>query len=151
MEAFTVRPYYSEKGIEIYCGDCREILPGLEPVDLLFTSPPYGYQRDYTAKIDDWNALVPSIMGKVRAATDAQVFVNLGLIYREGSIVPYWNALLESARFYCWKIFGWYVWDKGFGAPGDWQVDWPLRMSLSSTLTVNRSSQTKQSDAYNLG
>ncbi len=35
-------PYYEHKGITIYHGDCRDILPGLEPVDLVFTSPPYG-------------------------------------------------------------------------------------------------------------
>ena len=30
-------PYYSENGITIYHGDCREILPHLEPVDLVLT------------------------------------------------------------------------------------------------------------------
>ena len=34
-------PYYSENGITIYHGDCREILPHLEPVDLVLTDPPY--------------------------------------------------------------------------------------------------------------
>jgi DNA modification methylase len=37
-----VRPYYTEPGIEIYCGDCREILPELPKVDLVLTDPPYG-------------------------------------------------------------------------------------------------------------
>jgi site-specific DNA-methyltransferase (adenine-specific) len=41
-----VRPYYSEKGITIYHGDCREILPQLEPVDLVLTDPPYGIDFD---------------------------------------------------------------------------------------------------------
>jgi DNA modification methylase len=36
-----LKPYYSERGITIYHGDCREILPGLEPVDLVLTDPPY--------------------------------------------------------------------------------------------------------------
>lgn len=37
------KPYYDDgKGIVIYCGDCREILPLLEPVDLVLTDPPYG-------------------------------------------------------------------------------------------------------------
>ena len=36
------KPYYSENGITIYNGDCREILPHLEPVDLMLTDPPYG-------------------------------------------------------------------------------------------------------------
>lgn len=35
-------PYYSENGIVIYNADCRDILPHLEPVDLVLTDPPYG-------------------------------------------------------------------------------------------------------------
>lgn len=35
-------PYYEKDGIVIYHGDCREILPTLEPVDLVLTDPPYG-------------------------------------------------------------------------------------------------------------
>lgn len=37
-----MKPYYQEKGITIYHGDCRDILPTLEPVDLVLTDPPYG-------------------------------------------------------------------------------------------------------------
>ena len=37
-----MKPYYSESGITIYHGDCREILPHLGPVDLVLTDPPYG-------------------------------------------------------------------------------------------------------------
>ena len=36
-----MKPYYSESGITIYHGDCREILPHLGPVDLVLTDPPY--------------------------------------------------------------------------------------------------------------
>lgn len=36
-----MKPYYSENGIEIYHGDCRESLPSLPPVDLVLTDPPY--------------------------------------------------------------------------------------------------------------
>ena len=35
-------PYYERDDITIYHGDCREILPELEPVDLVLTDPPYG-------------------------------------------------------------------------------------------------------------
>ena len=38
----ALTPYYDQDGITIYHGDCREILPQLEPVDLLLTDPPYG-------------------------------------------------------------------------------------------------------------
>lgn len=40
-------PYYDDgKGIVIYHGDCREILPHLPKVDLLLTDPPYGIAYD---------------------------------------------------------------------------------------------------------
>lgn len=34
--------YYSDNHTAIAHGDCREILPNLEPVDLVLTDPPYG-------------------------------------------------------------------------------------------------------------
>jgi len=37
-----VKPYYEHRGVTIYHGDCREILPSLDPVALLLTDPPYG-------------------------------------------------------------------------------------------------------------
>ena len=49
-------PYYERDGITIYHGDCRDILPHLEQVDLVLTDPPYGVGK---AKWDilDWNWL----------------------------------------------------------------------------------------------
>ncbi len=40
-----MKPYYDHKGITIYHGDCREILPDLPKVDLVLTDPPYGIGR----------------------------------------------------------------------------------------------------------
>jgi site-specific DNA-methyltransferase (adenine-specific) len=37
-----MNPYYDHAGMTIYHGDCREVLPDLEPVDLVLTDPPYG-------------------------------------------------------------------------------------------------------------
>lgn len=39
-----MKPYYEEDGITIYHGDCREVLPCIEMVDLIVTDPPYGMQ-----------------------------------------------------------------------------------------------------------
>ena len=36
-----IEPYYDQDGITIYHGDCREVLPQLDPVDLVLTDPPY--------------------------------------------------------------------------------------------------------------
>lgn len=37
-----MKPYYEDSHCTIYHGDCREILPELDKVDLVLTDPPYG-------------------------------------------------------------------------------------------------------------
>ena len=37
-----MKPYYKDDWATIYHGDCREVLPGLDRVDLVLTDPPYG-------------------------------------------------------------------------------------------------------------
>jgi len=47
------KPYYDDgKGIVIYHGDCRDILPHLPKVDLVLTDPPYGiaHASNYTCE-----------------------------------------------------------------------------------------------------
>ena len=41
-------PYFDRDGIVIYHGDCRDVLPSIDPdsVDLLLTDPPYGINVD---------------------------------------------------------------------------------------------------------
>lgn len=38
-----MKPYYEHGGITIYHGDCREAMPGLTPVDLVLSDPPYEF------------------------------------------------------------------------------------------------------------
>ena len=42
-----MNPYYEEEGIVIYNADCLEVMPQLERVDLVVTSPPYDNLREY--------------------------------------------------------------------------------------------------------
>lgn len=46
----TPAPYYADESVTLYHGDCRDILPELESVDLVLTDPPYGinYVSNYT-------------------------------------------------------------------------------------------------------
>jgi len=62
-----MNPYYQEDGITIYCGDCREILPSLEP-DAIITDPVWpncppgkitGHDRPYEL-FAEFCALIPS-------------------------------------------------------------------------------------------
>ena len=47
-------PYYQDDAVAIYHADCRDVLPTLEPVDLVLTDPPYGinYQSARRTKWD---------------------------------------------------------------------------------------------------
>lgn len=52
-------PYYSENGITIYHGDCREILPHLDPVDVALTDPPYGVTAlAWDQRVNGWATLL---------------------------------------------------------------------------------------------
>lgn len=114
-----MKPYYEHAGITIYCGDSREVVPQLEPVDIVFTSPPYLDQREYTKKCTDkWVDVVPPVLSSVQVKDDGQVLVNLGLVHRNGEVIEYWNDLTASMRAASFRLFGWYVWDKGVVVPG---------------------------------
>jgi len=115
----------------LLCGDStkREDVERLfsgEKADLLFTSPPYGQQRDYTEAsrehTSDWDRLMQGVFAHadLAMAPDGQILVNLGLIHRDGEWLPYWEGWIAWMRAHGWRRFGWYVWDQGPGLPGDW-------------------------------
>lgn len=53
-EEEEMKPYYQDDFATIYHGDCREILPQLQPVDLVLTDPPYGCGKA------DWDDAFPT-------------------------------------------------------------------------------------------
>jgi DNA modification methylase len=103
--------------------DVERLMAGAK-ADLCFTSPPYGQQRDYTKegkeKCKDWDGLMRGVFGNLPMADAGQVLVNLGMIHRDGEWIPYWDGWIEWMREQGWRRFGWYVWDKLSGMPGDW-------------------------------
>ena len=112
----------------LLCGDSTDgaaiaRLMESERAALLFTSPPYGNQRNYTTGgIGDWEALMRGVFGRLDEvmAQDGQVLINLGMIHRDNEWQPYWNGWLDWMRASGWRRFGFYVWDQGPGLPGDW-------------------------------
>jgi len=102
--------------------DVRRLMNG-ERASLIFTSPPYGQQRDYGAakeKVSDWDKLMRGVFEAAILSEDAQLLVNLGLVHRESEWLPYWETWIDWMRAQGWRRFGWYVWDQGPGLPGDW-------------------------------
>jgi DNA modification methylase len=130
------------------CGDATvaadvEHLTGGSKVALVFTSPPYGQQRDYgeaaKEKCQDWLALMYGVFANLPMADDGQVLVNLGLIHRDSEWVPYWEPWIEWMRTQGWRRFGWYVWDQGSGLPGAWAGH--LAPSFEFVFHFNRASR----------
>ncbi|MEN6319755.1 MAG: DNA methyltransferase [Syntrophaceae bacterium] len=95
-----------------------------DKIDLLFTSPPYGQQRDYTddtkEKVKDWDGLMNGVFSYIPGNDDIQIIVNLGLIHEDNEWQPYYDNWIAWMRGNGWRRFGLYVWDQGFGLMGDW-------------------------------
>ena len=112
----------------LICGDSTDpavvaALMAGERAALLFTSPPYANQRDYTTGgIADWDALMQGVFAAAMSFMDraGQMLVNLGLVHRDNEWQPYWDGWIAWMRAQGWRRFGWYVWDQGPGMPGDW-------------------------------
>jgi ParB-like chromosome segregation protein Spo0J len=109
----------------LLCGDSTSasavarVMDG-ERAAMVFTSPPYGSQRDYkTGGVGNWDALMRGVFAALPVSDASQVLVNLGLIHRENEWQAYWHAWLNWMREQGWRRFGLYVWDQGPGLPGD--------------------------------
>src|SRR5262245_12433264 len=96
----TVQPYYQDEYATIYHGDCREILPQLEPVDLVLTDPPYGvgYSK-YESHNDSPRGYIEWLWPTVEKA--------------ESLIVNGWCCVYQSAK-YCRQWPEWF--------PRDWRL-----------------------------
>ncbi len=112
-------PYYQDDYCTIYHGDCRDILPGLEPVDLVFTSPPYWKQRTYGVQNKEWLDVVPGAFTDINIKPDTQILINIGLIYVNGQVFDYWDHIRAEMEGSNYRLFGWYIWDKLNGLPGE--------------------------------
>ena len=55
-----MKPYFETENGKLYHGDCLEILPELEPVDLVLTDPPYGidYQSAWRTDRAQWKSKI---------------------------------------------------------------------------------------------
>ena len=74
--------FYEEPGITLYCGDCREVLPLIQPesAGLVLADPPYNVGKNYGTHDDDMDTtdyqawLVEVLTGCASVAVDSVVF-----------------------------------------------------------------------------
>lgn len=82
-----MEPFYDRDGITIYCGDCRDVLPLLPPVDLVLTDPPYGV--GLTSFVDDF-AVSPEGINAAPGML-AAVFMSPRRVFEFVSLLPSWS------------------------------------------------------------
>jgi len=112
----VIAPYYERAGVTLYCGDCRDVLPSIDPasVGLLLTDPPYGIglatnyrerQRAALALCNDY----PPVHGD-----DAP--------FDPSHLLAFPRAVLFGANYYARLLPespSWLVWDKLAGLKSD--------------------------------
>lgn len=103
----------------VLCGDSTKLedverLMDGKFAEMLFTSPPYSDMREY----EGGKELSPDHLARFIPVwglfTNYQV-VNLGLQFKDGEVVPYWEAYLNHAKENGIKLLAWNVWDKTQG------------------------------------
>lgn len=129
-------PYYDDgRGITIYHGDCRDILPTLaaESVDLVLTDPPYGVSNDnrrHRAAHD---------RGRNR---DWQMIHGDDEPFSPSHLMRFRRLVLFGANHYADKLPpspSWIVWDKRDGAAPDSNADAELAWTnLGGALRMYR-------------
>jgi site-specific DNA-methyltransferase (adenine-specific) len=95
-----VKPYYSDDLVTIYHGDCREILPTLDSVDLVLMDPPYGNGTEYGTYQDSPEALEATLatLMPVALAIAPVVLVTPGVANIHRYPAPRWTlAWVEPA------------------------------------------------------
>lgn len=105
-----MKPYYAKDGIEIYCGDCREILPSLPQFDLVLTDPPYGI--DYNPTRSQQSAASGRRKSMRKVEGDDQPFEPSQAI-AAGTKAILWGGNNFASRLP--DSNGWLIWDKRDG------------------------------------
>jgi DNA modification methylase len=100
--------------------DVERLMQG-KKADIIVTSPPYAAQRTYEIGEFDWDALMNGMTSCFfnHLKQNGHALFNLGTSYKDRRVDFYWNKWLDFCDAAGWPLFGMYVWDKGWGMPGE--------------------------------
>jgi DNA modification methylase len=103
--------YYEEPAGTIYCGDCLEILPLLDKVDLVLTDPPYGIgeakgtnikrgkvKYDYCGWTDNEENIINSVIPAINICIENSQRTIVTTGHRYLRYYPQWN---DMGCFWC--------------------------------------------------
>ena len=113
-----MKPYYETPLGKLYHGDCLEIMPELEPVDLVLTDPPYGinYQGCNESKRKGLGVIHNGIIGDENLM-DLRSILNMQCDVVSFGANKYPEQLPHKGRWICWDKRVLKVSDKMFGVP----------------------------------
>ena len=93
-----MKPYYQDKWVTIYHGDCREILPQLDAkADLVLTDPPYNVGRAYLGandRRDDYEQWCRKWFGLLPPTA---IVISVGV-----ANLPMWYRIQVPDWLFCW-------------------------------------------------
>lgn len=135
----------------LLCGDSTKAedvarVMGGEKARLVFTSPPYADQRTYKIGKFDWLMLANGMFDVLPIGEECDIIINLGLSYKDGKVNQYWQPWLEYCETKGLSLYGWYVWDKGAGMPGEWNGRLALAHEWLFHFSIGRVSARKWID-----
>ena len=86
-------PYYNHAGIEIYHGDCREVLTKPGRFDLLLTDPPYGETSlKWDKRVEGWPSVVA---GQVKVNGSMWVFGSMRMFLENYQEFKVWDFVQD--------------------------------------------------------
>jgi site-specific DNA-methyltransferase (adenine-specific) len=98
----NMKPYFQTELGTLYHADCREVLPDIEPVDLVLTDPPYGLGDKWQGGKKEW----PLHHGQMD--WDSSIIGEFEKIIEKGNFKIVWGGhLYNLPKSRCWLI-----WDK---------------------------------------
>ena len=120
-----MKPYYEDRWVTIYHGDCREILPQLDvKVDLVLTDPPYGINLDLSWLDKLGNKLPSKSVDKI--INDDGNF-DISFLFQYSRWIVWGFPYISNATG-----TGWLVWDKQPGLNCDRLLSTPVEMAFTN-------------------
>jgi len=93
-----MKPYFETELGVLYHGDCLEIMPGLEPVDLVLTDPPYNVGVKYEVSDDNISLEDYSNSIKLFKATIGTVDAMMLLGSKTETLLTWWKVFNDAKQ-----------------------------------------------------
>ncbi|KKM81244.1 hypothetical protein LCGC14_1331810 [marine sediment metagenome] len=137
-----LKPYYETKLGKLYHGDCLDIMPQLEPVDLVVTSPPYDNLRQYEGYTFDFIGTAKAVSKLLKPGATLVWIVGDETINGDESGTSFTQALYYKSLGL--RLLDTMIYEaKGTGAKGSnnayWQAfEYMFVLTNGKIKTVNR-------------